>query len=100
MAICSATLLGILVHIVLNVTVLGLRCANRFINRAFHLLRGAANCFACDFLNLASNFLGLLRISPANGRHVCLEHTMLLSANLMAVGSRSVAMSEFGAMPL
>jgi hypothetical protein len=112
MTVCSAILPGIIVHvflhIILYVTVLGLRRTGRLMDRALHLLGGVANGFTGDFLNLACRFFdstlnlifvnheqSLLRTSPANGRHVCLQPTMLRGAVLTAVGARSDEVSEF-----
>jgi hypothetical protein len=101
-------MLRILVHVVLDITVLGLRGANRFIDCALHLLRGAANCFAGDFLNLARSFLGsalnLIFVNAHNlsPTHIAgerparlLKETMLRGAAFTAVGTPSDGASEF-----
>jgi hypothetical protein len=104
----SAILLRTLVQIVFDITVLGLRGASRFIDRALHLLRGAAYCFAGDFLNLARSFLAstldLIFVDAHNlpPTHIAgerptrlLTETMLRGAVFTAVGTRSDAASEF-----
>src|SRR5580698_9401508 len=54
MSLQLAVVLGILVQVVLDVTIFCLRRASHFVGRALDLLRGTANGFARDFLNLSS----------------------------------------------
>jgi hypothetical protein len=53
----GAIFFGLFVQVVLDIAVLGLRRAGRFVERAFDLLRRAADGFPSDFLNLARCFL-------------------------------------------
>jgi hypothetical protein len=83
MAFCLAALFRILVHVILDVAIFCLRGTRRLFDRAFDLLRSAADGFAGDFLNFSCRFFDspfdlifvdahayLLRNSPADGRHV------------------------------
>src|ERR1700732_351207 len=103
---CLAALLGILVHFVLDVAVLGLHSPGPFTHSAFHLLRGAANRFAGDFLNLSGGFFGSSldlifvnahELAPtliAGKRPTRPSAHMIRRAVSGSVGSRRDAMSE------